>query len=416
MLFDVAAVTLALLGGLLLMRPNSRQLLLALLVLLTYWPLHLYLPVAMQEPFHYAVAIMLAGIFYRLLVHEGALPHGFLGAALIIILGAALARPTWALLLLPLVMIVVEKRPHGLVPRGSRFRQVLRYWSLLPACAVVAGIVLQFVYVAAPYPHRLVSDIERLLRSPVDGLQSLVAISTAQGMAYLWPDVENPLWTLLRYQALGIVLWMTVLAIRRRGTDAGPRTPGHPPWRRAERLTHILNLSPLFLLVVVLYDVGLWVDYRVVAPHLLLSLLLLAACGRTRVVAVMVLAGLLLTPSFLAAYKDLAPRQFTDEQARFDEFAAQTSGTLVYQAQSDPWCNTVLLQLQNAIVLDLLAIPAGFGTSFGLDLTSGSELKSRYVIVDDVSREGMTEAFDLQFVSATALGDLYRNVGRSCTD
>ena len=168
--------------------------------------------------------------------------------------------------------------------------------------------------------------------------------------------------------------------------------------------------------MVVLYDVGLWVDYRVVAPHLLLSLLLLAACGRTRVVAVMVLAGLLLTPSFLAAYKDLAPRQFTDEQARFDVFAAQTAGTLVYQAQSDPWCNTVLLQLQNAIVLDLLAIPAGFGTSFGLDLTSGSELKSRYVIVDDESREGMTEAFDLQFVSATALGDLYRNVGRSCTE
>ena len=416
MLFDVAAVTLALLGGLLLMRPNSRQLLLALLVLLTYWPLHLYLPVAMQEPFHYAVAIMLAGIFYRLLIHEGAVPHPLLGAALIIILGAALARPTWALLLLPLVMIVVEKRPHGLVPRGSRFRQVLRYWPLLPACAVVAGIALQFVYVAAPYPHRLVSDIERLLRSPVDGLQSLVAISTAQGMAYLWPDVENPLWTLLRYQALVIVLWMTVLTIRRRSTDAGQRAPGHTPWRRAERLTHILNLSPLFLLVVVLYDVGLWVDYRVVAPHLLLSLLLLAVCGRTRVVAVMVLAGLLLTPSFLAAYKDLAPRQFTDEQARFDVFAAQTAGTLEYEAQDDPWCNTVLLQLQNAIVLDLLAIPAGFGTSFGLDLTSGSELKSRYVIVDDESREGMTEAFDLQFVSATALGDLYRNVGRSCTE
>ena len=80
MLFDVAAVTLALLGGVLLMRSNSRQLLLALLVLLTYWPLHLYLPVAMQEPFHYAVAILLAGIFYRLLMHEGAVPHRLLWA------------------------------------------------------------------------------------------------------------------------------------------------------------------------------------------------------------------------------------------------------------------------------------------------------------------------------------------------
>ena len=312
-------------------------------------------------------------------------------------------------------MIVVEKRPQGRAPRGSRFRQVLRYWPLLPACAIVAGIVLQFVYVAAPYPHRLLSDIELIQRSPVEGLQSLVAISNAHGMAYLWPDVENPLWTLLRYQALGIVLWMTVLTIRRRGTDAGQRAPVHPPWRRAERLTHILNLSPLFLFVVVLYDVGLWVDYRAVAPHLLLSLLLLAACGRTRVVAVMVLAGLLLTPSFLAAYTDLAPRQFTDEHARFDAFAAQTAGTLVYQAQDDPWCNTILLQLQTAIVLDLLAIPAGIGTSFGLDLTSGSELKSRYVMVDDESRDSLTGAFDLQFASTTAIGDLYQNTGISCT-
>ena len=139
------------------------------------------------------------------------------------------------------------------------------------------------------------------------------------------------------------------------------------------------------------------------------------AVGRG-VVAVMVLAGLLLTPSFLAAYKDLAPRQFTDEQARFDVFAAKTAGTLVYQAQDDPWCNTILLQLQTAIVLDLLAIPAGFGTSFGLDLTSGNELESRYVMVDDESREGMIEAFDLEFVSATAIGDLYRNTGISCTD
>ena len=416
MLFDVAAVTLALLGGLLLMKPNSRQLVLVLLVLLTFWPLHLYLPVALQEPFHYAVAIILAGMFYRLLVHEGAVPYRLLGAALVIILGAALVRPSWALLLLPLVMIVVEQRPRDRATRGSRFREVLRYWAFLPACAVVVVFSLQFLYVAAPYSHRLASDIELLLRSPVDGLQSLVPVSTAQGMAYLWPDIENPVWTLLRYQALGIVLWMVVLAIRRRGFDAGQRAPGHPSWRRAERVSHILNLSLIVLLVVVLYDVGLWQDYRVVAPHLLLSLLLLAACGRTRVVAAAVLGGLLLTPSFLAAYKDLAPRQFTDEQARFDEFAAQTAGTLVYQAQGDPWCNTILLQLQTSLVLDLLAIPAGIGVSYGGEIASRTELKSRYVMVDDESREGMTEAFELQFVSATAIGDLYRNVGKRCAD
>ena len=416
MLFDVAAVTLALLGAVLLIRPNSRQLVLVLLVLLTYWPLHLQLPRAMQEPFHYAVAIMLAGIFYRVLMHEDAVPHRLLGAALVMILGAGLVRPTWAVLLLPLVTIVVEKRPHSRTTRGSRFRQVFSGWPFLTAGAVVAGIFLLSRYVAAPYPNRVMSDVQLLLSSPVDGVQRLLAVTTAQGMIYLWPDFENPLWTLLRYQALGIVLWMTVLAFRRPGHDAEQVTPGRQPWRRAERLTHILNLGLIVLLVLMLWRVGFWMDYRVVAPHVLLSLLLLAACGRTRVVAVAVLAGLLVTPSFLADYKEEARRQFTDDRARIDAFAEQTAGTLVYQPQSDPWCNTILLPQRTAFLPESLAIPAGIGLSFDFDISSRSELKSGYVMVDDKNREILTGAFDLQFVSTTAIGDLYRNAGISCTD
>ena len=415
-LFDVAAVTLALLGGLLLIRPNIGRLALMLIVLLTYWPLHLYLPLAMQEPFHHAVAIMLAGIFYRLLVHEGKVPLRLLGAALVVILGAALVRPTWALLLLPLATIIVEKRLHGCATGGSRFRQVARYWPLLVAGAVVAGIFLLSRYVAAPYPQPVMFDVQLLLSSPVDSLPRLLAVTIEQGMTYLWPDIGNPLWTLLRYQALGIVLWMTVLTFRRRGNNAPPGAPVRPTWHRAERLTHILNLSLIVLLVLMLWRVGMWMDYRVIVPHLMLSLLLLCACGRARVVAVVVLAGLLVTPSFLTAYKVLAPPQFADEQARIDAFAAQTAGTLVYQAQGDPWCNTILMPLGSAFRPESLAIPAGIGISFDHDDSRRSELKSRYVMVDDENREFLTRAFDLQFLAATALGDLYRNVGRSCTD
>ncbi len=228
-------------------------------------------------------------------------------------------------------------------------------------------------------------------------------------MTYLWPDVENPLWTLLRYQALGIVLWMTCW---HSGAEANTQDRG----RRAERLTHILNLSLVVLLLLTLWHVGLWLDYRVVGPHVLLSLLLLAACGRGRVVAVAVLAGLLLTPSFLADYKVLATRQFTDEQARIDAFATQTGSTLVYEAQDDPWCNTILLPFRNAFLPESLAIPAGIGISFDFDIASRTELNSLYVMVDDESRESLTEAFDLQFASTTTIGDLYTNAGTPCTD
>ena len=342
-LFDAVAVTLALVGGLLLIRPNIGRLALMLIVLLTYWPLHLYLPLGMQEPFHYVVAIMLASIFFRLLALEGKVPHWLLGAALVVILVAALVRPTWALLLLPLAAIIVEKRSHGCATGGSRLRQVVRYWPWYAAGALVAGIFLLSRYVSAPYPQPVMFDAQLLLSSPVDSLPRLFAVTIEQGMTFLWPDIVNPLWTLLRYQALGIVLWITVLTFRRRSKRAPQGASVRPTWRRAERLTHILNLSLIVLLVLMLWRVGMSMDYRVIAPHLLLSLLLLCACGRSRVVAVAVLAGLLVTPSFLTAYTVHAPPQFTDDQARIDAFAAQTAGTLEYRAQGDPWCNTILL-------------------------------------------------------------------------
>ena len=71
----------------------------------------------------------------------------------------------------------------------------------------------------------------------------------------------------------------------------------------------------------------MWGDYRTLPRTW--SLLLLAACGRGRVVAVAVLAGLLFT---LVEYKRMARPQFDDVQARIDVFAAQTAGTLVYGA------------------------------------------------------------------------------------
>ena len=72
--------------------------------------------------------------------------------------------------------------------------------------------------------------------------------------------------------------------------------------------------------------------------------------------------------------------------------------------------------VRTAFLPESLAIPAGIGLSFYFDNTSPGELKSRYVMVDDENRDTLTGAFDLQFASTTAIGDLYRNAGISCTD
>ena len=104
------------------------------------------------------------------------------------------------------------------------------------------------------------------------------------------------------------------------------------------------------------------------------------------------------------------------EQARIDAFAAQTAGTLGYRAQDDPWCSTILLPLQSVFTAEALTLPSGIGIPFNSDITSRSELESRYVMVDDENRDSLTEAFGLQIVSDTAIGDVYRNAGMSCAE
>src|SRR5688500_4277323 len=71
----------------------------ALLLLAGFWPLLLYLPTEMQEPTHFALAFLFALAIARQWDAPG--PLAYVWTALLLT-AAALLKPSWALLLLPL--------------------------------------------------------------------------------------------------------------------------------------------------------------------------------------------------------------------------------------------------------------------------------------------------------------------------
>jgi hypothetical protein len=132
-----------------------------------------------------------------------------------------------------------------------------------------------------------------------------------------------------------------------------------------------LNLGLLLLAVVTLYDVLDWRDYRVVAPHLLLSLLMMAAGTARRWAVRVALVNLLFAPLF-------APQFETSHRIRVDakrtaEVVIDLRPYLVYDSAADsPWANTVLVpevDLSNRV-----RVPAGVGVCWVVPFSGGGRL------------------------------------------
>jgi hypothetical protein len=180
---------------------------------------------------------------------------------------------------------------------------------------------------------------------------------------------------------------------------------------------HLYNLVTIFVAAIVLYLPGGY--YRLLAPHILLTLLLLIASKRYALVGVVVLIGLLATGTFLNDYYRNWNRAFKINQPRFIDPAREPFAThLAYQpAAADPWCNTVLVPLK---FLDhrVTIIPAGIGVSWfasGATLKSMPRpLKSLYLLLDGLYAEARdTLAVDL--LVRTNLGTIYRNREALCS-
>jgi hypothetical protein len=391
-----------------------------LLVVVTFWPLILYLPSSMQETLHHAIAFLVAAV----VVASFQKPESRLRllVALAIVVAAAQIRVTWCWVILPLFWVGCQ--PQRWSGRIAIFGAAL---------AIIAALYAEAVWLYSPHPNFMSEFLSRATESPLAGLTQLMGHTAKNLVRYVVPDHGSWLERGLRVQVLlilGAAIYHVVrLGRQRRGTfepsnlfpaakrESGQtmQSSGGPGERSANgedcsaAFTFVLlNLLGIVGFVIAFYDVMDWRDYRVVAPHLLLSLLVLlgvqAAQWLTGYVLLALLLGLLAPGKFAEFHRG----RVAYDAAQIAAFSEQMGNLVRVDEQASAWDKTLLVHIDRLNSPLLLGLPRGIGVSIVYRWQDQAyPPRSKYVLLTNAEINRLGVPSSLARVAATPLGDLY---------
>ena len=363
------------------------------LLLAVFWPLIFALPSSQQEASHMAVALALSGVFLRLL--DGTASRPMLTVGLVWLIVASLSRPTWGVLLLPFLFL---SGPRTL-PSFIRALLVASLFSLLDFALIDSTAAYYPTYRSLQIVSYQGSALEKLLRY---GLHSLELSFTGPPLSLLVRGLVVGL------GALGLL--GAFVALRRRAA----------PW---EGLLHAYNLLGMLVIILLVHQTVDSHDVRVLAPHLLLSLVVLIGLrprwGLVACVALLLALPwawedarwLVLNTSGRSAAGQAAWREILGNALHYDD-----------AHHAEPWCNTLtasfffLYNLEHGPGL-LLAVPPGLGISYLFpDSPAPKRLSARYLMltIEDASRWSGNQ--HLELLAQVANGAVYLNHDSACPD
>lgn len=393
--------------------PWTRRQFLALFIMIgSCWGLLLFLPLTMQETTHFAIAILAACIFYQQLANPEPLSLRFKVLAILFFVAAGLIRSSWTFLVLPLLLL-----DTGNQTRSDYLK------AIVLAGAVIAIPFFLFVYLSAPYPLNFSRVLLRVFtRSPLEGISVWIQYFVLN-MQRL--RLGYPLEVINRYQ---ILLLLMALALGFLATRL-PRRSIISRWFKRlstssrEVYFHWLNLGFILFAQLLLYDVFHTRDYRIFAPHLLLSLLLLLALNRMLLTWGMLAIAVLCTVFFLQTYDAIAHnidqtlgRETASRyeiSAQVESFEQTTAGLIVYTP--DPvsgWCNTIFTY---DFYPELLTLPAGIGITTSIDTQNFErQPQSRYLLLRDEDLAPLLDYIEVEPLTTTNRGTLYLNLNAAC--
>ena len=128
-----------------------------------------------------------------------------------------------------------------------------------------------------------------------------------------------------------------------------------------------LNLAIVLAMVIVTYDLQYFRDYRVIGPHLLMVLLVLATGNGWRWAASVAALNLCFLPAFLLQFDDFHTLRV--DRRHFESEEIDLRPYLDYDPTASAWSNTVLcpdVRLANRV-----RVPPGIGVCWGVPFFSG---------------------------------------------
>ncbi len=385
------------------------QLIFTALLIVTFAPFLLFSASSMLEVQQQAIAILLATAFYRLLQRRLLGQTGWRwqwGLLLALMVLAILLRPTWAILFVPFAILAL---------RTPSFKN--GFWATILGGGLFIFSAWLTQLMAAPDVKFVQSLLEVVRHFPLGSIPILglkITNNIQAGLAGHPLEIHNRAMLFL-FIGLLLAAWLWQ---KNRKNNSPIATSA---LSQQEVLLHLYNIGVILVFNLILYDIFDWRDYRVTTPHLLMSLFLLVACRRYRLVGVMIVALALVLPIIPATYR--SPEWYGnhvnhDRDTAIDAWSEQLMSVMSYDATTtSPWCNTVLHTPYFLFVPIevLLAVPPGIGVSAILDEDSLQfPLKSRYLFLEDDFYQRYADKLHLEPLLPVPNGMLWLNKDAAC--
>jgi hypothetical protein len=349
-------------------------------VIAGFWPLLLYLPSTMQEPLHFGVALILAALV------ESRAPQGWdrrrLAAVVVTMTIACLFRPTWALIV-----------PALFWRSGWKGRLS----SLVAAAAVFALFFFVVTWMVAPYPYT--SWIPQAVADPARGVGLFLTATMAGLRSFFQPVEDQPAITSFRVEVVVALIAGGLYWYRRRASES-----------RLRLETAAIAVVPLLVVGMPIGDTASGREFRLLAPHVLFAVLMVAPIGRWWALAPAV-ATVVLLPILAPEYRSYHDGRFAG-QRDVQAFADAVRSTVTFQPGAESgWANTAIMHV-DTVQPPLLGLPPGIGYSGVLDWEDQVfPLRSRYVLLGQRDEPFVSARVRLTKLAETSLGTLYRNEG-----
>jgi hypothetical protein len=380
-------------------RVDVRQAWVAAFVVATYWPLILYIPTSMQEVLHLSIAFVLAALSVLLVRHSG--NRWLLLLALMAVAAAAQLRVTWAWVAVPLLWVAM--RP-----------ETKRQWALLATCGLifVAALYVEAVMLVSPYPNFMKNILAGAFKSPLATCW-LVFVHTLKNIVrYIAPNHDTVVQIAFRWQTMWIVgagiYCLRQRPLRAAGPVAATASGEQPDAASTAFGFTLVNLGCIGGFVIALYDVHDWRDFRVIAPHMLLSLLVLIACGSLDWLRRYAIIGLIAGVFAVVQFDKFHQPRVEFEPSKIAPFAEQASKVMPFEPGAPAWDNTMLIDMHLINSQELLGMPPGIGIS----TVEFWELqawppRSKYVLLTDAQAARLGIPDTMHKVAETGLGNIY---------
>lgn len=380
-------ISLSVFAFFLLTKPKGFNTFFITALLCTFWPIVIYIPSLMQESFHYAAAILLAGLFYRLYTRPS---KKLIVGTVAFLIFISLIRYSWILLLYPMIIFIWKNRDIH---------------RLIFIIAIVTTFVILF--------YVLISFF--ISYSP--GLVRIQILDPNVGLSAKWISLVNQLklnvknffntgfprdgFTFIyRFQIIGMSLFFILLPLF------------HKEATRSAALI-VLVILPVLLSQIVIYNL----DTRIYAPFLLLGLLLIVLLKPVNwgfIIATVLICNLAVFPGFINNFSSGQQPHFVYNQTSLDNTARIYNQQIHYSTYQSSWCNTLLTDIATGDLSLLKTIPPGIGISYIMQRKSSNlPPLSRYILLRDdkyITKLELTVTPIGKFDDAT----LYENNSAKC--